>query len=478
MKEGLGLRLWGALVVGTLLSLIGVHVAVAAPAPAAVTFSFGSSTLHNATSLQPTSLQFGPDGRLYVAQQNGLIKIYTVKRKGANNYAVTKTKTITMIKSIPNHNDNGTLNTSVTDRQLTGILVRGTAANPVIYATSSDPRNGDVNLDTNSGVLSRLTQSGSSWKKTDLVRGLPRGEVAHSTNGLQLNPSTNTIYIAQGGNTNMGAPSNYFGLLPEYALSAAILKVDLDAIGNPPYNLPTLNDEDRAGNPDANDPFGGNAGKNQAKLVPGGPVQVYEPGFRNPYDLLIATSGKMYTIDNSSNYGEGDVPVNEGPAGVCTNDPNEPGMDQPESLHLVKGPSYYGGHPNPTRANMSNTFNANEQSPVTKANPIECDYQSPGAANLSLTTFSASTNGLTEYTASNFGGAMKGNLLAASLDNNIYLIKLNSTGDGMVSKQALFSSVGAGTLDVTARGDTERFPGTIWVANIWDGTIKVFEPSD
>jgi hypothetical protein len=144
----------------------------------------------------------------------------------------------------------------------------------------------------------------------------------------------------------------------------------------------------------------------------------------------------------------------------------------------VKGPGYYGGHPNPTRANMSNTFNANEQSPVTKANPIECDYQSPRAANLSLTTFSASTNGLTEYTASNFGGAMKGNLLAASFDNTIYRIKLNSTGDGIVSKQALFSNVGDGTLDVTARGDTARFPGTIWVANIGDGTIKVFEPSD
>src|SRR5829696_7770279 len=402
MKAGLGPRLWGALVVGTLLSLIGVLVTVAAPSPAAVTISFGRSTLHKETSTQPTSLQFGPDGRLYVAQQDGLIKIYTVKRNGANDYAVTATQTITKIKSIPNHNDAGTSNTSVTSRLVTGILVRGTRENPVIYVTSSDPRKNDASLDTNSGVLSQLRWTGSIWRKVDLVRGLPHGHGYHSTNGLQLDPSTNTLYVAQGGNTNMGAPSNHFGLLPEYALSAAILKVDLDAISSPPYDLPTLDDEDRPGNPDANDPFGGNAGKNQAKLVPGGPVQVYEPGFRNPYDLLIATSGKMYTIDNSSNYGQGDVPVNEGSAGVCTNDPNEPGMNQPESLHLVKGPSYYGGHPNPTRGNMANTFNANKQSPVTTANPIECDYQAPGAANGALTTFSYSTNRFTEYTASNF----------------------------------------------------------------------------
>src|SRR5215218_5309928 len=128
MKEGLGLRPWGALIVGTLLSLIGVLVSVAEPSPAAVTISFGRSTLHNETSTQPTSLQFGPDGRLYVAEQNGLIKIYTVKRNGANNYAVTATQTITKIKNIPNHNDNGTLNTAVTNRLVTGILVSGTAA--------------------------------------------------------------------------------------------------------------------------------------------------------------------------------------------------------------------------------------------------------------------------------------------------------------------------------------------------------------
>ena len=452
---------------------------VAGPSHAAVTISFGKSTLQNETSTQPTSLQFGPDGKLYVAQQDGLIKIYTLKRNSANNYAVTATKTITKIRRINNHNDNGTLNTGVKDRLVTGILVRGTATNPVIYATSSDPRARDASLDTNSGVLSRLRWTGTSWERLNLVRGLPRQEGGrHATNGLQLDPSTNTLYIAQGGNTSMGAPSNFFDLLPEYALSAAILKVDLNAIGNTTYDLPTLDDEDRAGDPDANDPFGGNNGKNQAKLVPGGPVQVYAPGFRNPYDLLIAKSGKMYTIDNSSNYGQGDVPVNEGPAGVCTNQPNEPGSNQAEALHLVQGPGYYGGHPNPTRGNMANTFNANEQSPVATANPIECDYRVPGAENGSLTTFTSSTNGLAEYTASNFGGAMKGDLLAASFEEKIYRIKLNSTGDGVVSKQALFSNVGSMPLDVTTRGDTNRFPGTIWVANIGDGTIKVFEPSD
>ncbi len=214
MAQRPSLRRWGILTAGAVVGLLLIFLVVVGPSRAAVPIGFGKSTLHNETSTRPTSLQFGPDERLYVAQQNGLIKIYTVKRNGANNYSVTATNSISSIKNIPNYNDGGALNSNVTGRQVTGILVRGTATNPVIYVTSSDPRiggvsqfgdNGDVNLDTNSGTLSRLKWTGSSWSKVDLVRGLPRSEENHSPNGLQLDPSTNTLYIAEGGHTNMGA---------------------------------------------------------------------------------------------------------------------------------------------------------------------------------------------------------------------------------------------------------------------------------
>src|SRR5262245_14483267 len=124
----------------------------------------------------PTSLQFGPDGRLYVSQQNGVINVYTITESSPGVWAATQSQTINLIQSIPNHNDDGSLNTSVTDRQVTGILVTGTAANPIIYVTSSDPRiseNADSGLDTNSGILSRLTWTGTAWTKVDLIRGLP-----------------------------------------------------------------------------------------------------------------------------------------------------------------------------------------------------------------------------------------------------------------------------------------------------------------
>ncbi len=84
-----------------------------------------------------------------------------------------------------------------------------------------------------------------------------------------------------------------------------------------------------------------------------------------------------------------------------------------------------------------------------------------------------------EYTASKFGGAMKGNLLAAGFDNKIYRVELNAAGDAPTKKpEALFSSVGIIPLDVTAQGDPGPFPGTIWVADIASGDVVVFEPSD
>ncbi|MGV3560925.1 hypothetical protein, partial [Larkinella arboricola] len=103
----------------------------------------------------PTSLQFGPDGKLYVAQQNGLIKVLTIVKNAPNDYTIASQETIGLINTIPNHNDDGSLAPLVTTRQVTGLLVTGTATNPILYVSSSDSRmggpEGDLNLDTNSG---------------------------------------------------------------------------------------------------------------------------------------------------------------------------------------------------------------------------------------------------------------------------------------------------------------------------------------
>jgi hypothetical protein len=461
-----------------LASVLVLGASACLPAPQ---IGFGKSALEGATSSAPTSLQFGPDARLYAAQFDGIIKAYTIERTAANDYEVSATETIDLIQQIPNHDDDGTLNPNVSTRLVTGMLVTGSATNPVIFVTSSDPRIGAgttgelTNLDTNSSMLSKLTRAGSGWERRDLVRGLPRSQENHAANGIAFDAAANTLYIAQGGNTNRGAPSHNFNFMPEFAYSAAILRVDVNAIGNVTYDLPTLVSENY---PTLTGPFGGDFGRRQARLVPGSPVQVHAPGFRNAYDILINSAGRMYTVDNGSNAGWGDVPVNEGPGGNCTNAVQEPGKTSADTLHLITGPGHYGGHPNPTRGNAANTFNQSiPQSPVLTANPVECDYRSP-RKNGSLTSFANSTTGFAEYRASNFASQLRGSLIIGGWYGDVYRVKLNQNGNGVTLNEVLFTNVAERPIDVVAQGDSGPFPGTIWVADFATGDIWVLEPND
>jgi len=446
--------------------------------PEHVPINFGKSTLKNVSTTRATSLQFGPDGKLYVAEMDGSIHVFSVLRNGKNNYTGIKLETIVHIKNVLNHNDDGVAQPQIKDRLLTGILVTGTPTAPVIYAASSDPRQAagpsgkDANLDTNSGILHRLTKNAAGWNKQDLVRGLPRSEENHVANGLIMHG--NKILLSTGGHTNMGVPSNNFAELAEYALSSAILEIDVNAIGNGTHDLPTLDDEDRPGANDNNDPFGGNDGKNQAKLMPTGPVKLFATGFRNIFDITLTDSGKIYVFDNGPNPGWGGKPKAN-----CANNIDNGGEHNWDNLHLVTK-NFYGGHPNPTRGSKNNKFNnSNPQSPIeTAARPEECDYKKPGAGDGALTTIQASSNGLDEYTASNFAGSMQGDLLVASFNKSIYRLKLNDAGTKVTSKSQLATKLGNIPLDLTVQGDNDAFPGTVWVADNLANTITILEPAD
>ncbi len=528
----------------------------------------------------PTSLQFGPDDRLYVSEHYGVIHAFTVVRSAEGEYQSVAHETITAIRDIENHNDNGgACSDDCERRQVTGILVLGSAENPVLYVTSSDPRQAvanDSGLDTNSGLLTRLTCTGGvvsnqcqAWQRVDLVRGLPRSEENHAVNGLAFHAASRTIYLAVGGNTNKGAPSNSFSGTSEYFLAGAVLSIDLDALeaieasnGGPytdprsgakfVYDLLTLDDPTRAnitksspqfpypaGHPwrelsvDPGDPFGGNDGYNQALPVPGGPVQLHSMGYRNPYDVVVMQSGEIYTWDNGPNSGWGGTPwlrtsagalkgystqpgvtFNPGAGDYCTNELNESGSGTlGDSLHRITAPGYYAGHPAPIRAfpTRSGIYNYVQQPDghwlhegvvhqlqnllpagygVSAADfpddARQCEYTVPAGG---LETVSASTNGLAEYTAGNFAGAMQGDLLAASFNGNLYRCKPNGTG-GLIDLpgsssgteigkcEVLLGGFGAQPLDVTAQASDAIFPGTIWAATYGASSVTVFEPAD
>ncbi|MEP2464119.1 MAG: hypothetical protein ABJI42_08710, partial [Henriciella sp.] len=184
---------------------------------------FGLDILRNGYS-DPTSLQFLTDdaGTVYLitTQQNGNIAVSIVTSSGEGvdkTYDETTVFETGIINTILNHNDDGSAS-GTTGRQVTGFHARFDENGDIeLYVTSSDPRIGgggeanvdDKNLDTNSGVLSKVTldiPEAGDWSATkiDLLRGIPRSEENHSVNGVDFTPDGNLLMMV-GGFANAGA---------------------------------------------------------------------------------------------------------------------------------------------------------------------------------------------------------------------------------------------------------------------------------
>ena len=488
----------------------------------------------------PTSLQFGPDQRLYVAEQNGSINAFNVTFVNGE-YIATAHEELQLasgleaVRSLQNHrDDNGAPDTN-NNRQVTGIVVTGTPAQPVLYVSSSDPRiaaNGESNdLDTNSGVITRLTLEGGSWDAVDIIRGLPRSEENHSNNGMVLSPDGTKLFIAVGGNTNNGAPSTFFSYTAEYALSGTVLEVDLEDIDGRPilvdplggqnstprnyiYDLPTLDDpnipndgvREDANGMDTAGPWGGNDGLNQAILPADAPLRIYADGLRNHFDLAMTPSGQLYTFDNGSNGNLGGDPIFVG--GEATNLPNDGGQGDSDALFLIEDGGYY-GHPNPIRSNQNQSYTVynnngdpdadiainnvpNIAARVPSGVAIPAGFiiaptkftgdaqrlqlsgvrqQRVGPNSNALVTSGTSSNGLLSYTSNAFGNALNGDLIVAQFNGNVTRIDLTNNG-----QDAVLEEIGGMTSLSIPLDVTEGPNGTLWTAELGGDMIRVWSP--
>jgi large repetitive protein len=359
----------------------------------------------------PTSLAFGPDGRLYVAQLDGRIIAITLAGQRA-----------TVVEVITTREELG---------DVLGIAFNPLdAPNPVtLYVSHSYVFKEDA--PPFGGKVARLR--GPGFAVEDIVSGLPSTSMEHATNGLAFD-GEGRMYIAQAGTTNAGVPGVDL-LRPETPLSSAILVADIDAPGfdgSVTYDTPGALDVTNA-------------------LT--GDIDVFASGFRNPYDLVAHSNGRVYATDNGPNPGAGVRSV------TCSR--NGPTVWAPDELNLIAEGSHY-GHPNRNRG---------------RADPRQCAYSSADAALDGVTSpiatlgYSSSANGLAEYTSDAFAGRLRGELIYVEwLRSRVWRVTLDENGYVAAIRRLVPDELEQ-PLDVAVGPD-----GTVYVAEFGSHQITYFTP--
>jgi large repetitive protein len=416
---------------------------VATPPPD-LPFSRWSIPVNNATAME-----YGPDGRLYVATLFGDIHALTINPD-------TRTFTREIIETIPD-SEGG-------NRLTLGIAVDpdSTPDNVVLWVSHS---NGSVdNGALNSGKVSRLSGPGFTQKE-DVITGLPRAIANHASNDIDFGPD-GRLYIWQGGNTGAGsantAPTE-FGNRPEQVLSAALLVADVKAPG-----------------------FNGNAASNIGEFIEAfyartnSDVQIYASGLRNTYDGAFHSNGRIYAPDNGLGV-TGTVPPvprlgNPSNRNITTlfgQVPQDNPGKQPDPLNLIVEGGYY-GHPNPYRDEVVfkdgtfQGFNNTDNNPLNNIPSGHPDYQEP----MLILGDNRSANGIIEYTADNFFGQLQGDLLITNFSQGDNVTRVRLSSDGL-------SAIGTSSL---AGGFTDPLPiemgpdGSFVVGEFNGNKITILEP--
>ncbi|MEO0838853.1 MAG: kelch repeat-containing protein [Cyanobacteria bacterium J06643_5] len=368
----------------------------------------------------PTAMDIGPDGRLYVATLFGDIYAFEID-------PTTRTFQEELITTIPDGEGE--------PRLTLGIAVDpdSTANNVILWTSHSngDPFNGELN----SGKLSRLSGPGFTQKE-DVVTGLPRAIANHAVNNIDFGPD-GRLYLWVGGNTGAGSANTEpteFKDRPEQALSAAVVAVDIPSWKANPSGF----------NGDVASPIGEFADEFYARKAqelgrPYTEVTIYASGLRNTYDGIFHSNGEIYAPDNGLGV-TGTVPpvprlgdpTDRSITTLFGEVPQDNPGTQPDPLNRIVEGGYY-GHPNPYRDEVVfkdgsfQGFDNSDADPSNDVPPGHPDYTTPF---LNLGN-NKSANGIIEYTADNFFQALKGNLFITNFSSGDNITRVGLTQDGL-----------------------------------------------
>ena len=428
----------------------------------------------NLPVVNPTSIEVGPDGRVYVATLFGNIHVFTV-------YPETRTFEEEIITTIPDKEG--------ANRLTLGLAIDpdSTAENVILWVSHSNGSVSDGAL--NSGKISRLSGPGFTQKE-DVVTGLPRAIANHGTNDIDFGPD-GRLYVYQGGNTGAGSGNNIpseFKDRPEQPLSAAVLTVDIPSWKANPGSFEgdvsspiVLSADGTYKISEFIDEF--YARKELALGRPFTEVLVYASGTRNTYDGAFHSNGNLYAPDNGLGV-KGTVPPVPRPDGntdrsvtiLFGKDSEDNPGSQIDPLNRIVEGGYY-GHPNPYRDEVvfkDGSFQGFDNTDADTTNDIPPGHPEYIPPFLSLGK-NKSANGIIEYTADNLFGDLKGDLLIANFTtNNVTRVKLTADGLAPVSSATLAGGYN-NPLPMAMGPNGTDLEGLFFVGELNGGSVTVME---
>ena len=368
---------------------------------------------HLATIHEPTQAAWGPDERLYVASLDGTITAYTFD----DDYAVIGEQVIDVLAGGPAPD--------ILGLAFDPLAATGEAGDPVIYVAHSRifARGGTCNYEGTFDYIGRVSKiAGPDFTSVEtVVSGLPTSNHDHAINGLAFDNHGN-LMIAVGGNTNAGVEICAFGGVPESPLSGAVLIAPVQrpgfdgAVAHISRDTGLANADQRSGD--------------RAETTGHSDVRVWAPGFRNSFDLVYTTAGRIYNTDNGPD-------TNLGPASTGPDTQAADPVDI-DTVRLLVEDSYH-GHPNRNRGRIDprqNVYRSSDEPdadptarpsyPAPYPSPYPSPYPAPYLA--PLASLPSSLNGIEEYRASTFRGALRGALLAQKWNGATYAIRLDNNG--------------------------------------------------
>ncbi|HEX8521614.1 MAG TPA: choice-of-anchor D domain-containing protein [Tepidisphaeraceae bacterium] len=400
--------------------------------------AFDKVNLANTSGYVYTAVQVGPDGKLYAATDQGLIRRWSTNGDGTLG-SVQDISSLTNAEGAP--------------RLITGFAFdpASTSSNVILWVTHNQAVY--YNADDWTGKISKLSGA-NLGTVTPVIVGLPRSVRDHLTNQPVFGPD-GALYFAQGAMTAMGAPDAGWGYRSEHLLSAAVLRLDLTKLTSLPLNVKT---EDGG----TYNPYAANA-----------PLTLYATGVRNAYDLVWASNGHLYAATNGSAAG-GSTPAgpNNSPPALTSVQQTQPDF----LFDIVKG-GYYGA-PNPTRGeyvmNGGNPTAAADFAEVS-AYPVGTlpDPNYRGAAYIFGLNYSP--NGFIQYKGSAFGGKLTGTLMVTEYSGGDDVIVLTPGADGTITKaQTGISGLTYFVDPLDIAQDTRN--GNLYVAEYGGQTITLLSP--